>query len=333
MTLYQEETFGPTVTVTRVATMDEAIEKANGTRYALGSTVFSKEHGMAIAQRLRAGMTAINGVISFAGIPTLPFGGVGDSGFGRIHGPDGLKEFTYPHAIARQRFKPPMALTSFTRTAKTDGQGRCDRYSKRRAAEICERFIETGMTVTPELKALLRKSADVVAARLRSAAINFSAEPPRDDIAVLVLRNDAMLDRFRDVFGCPVHDIYAASECFPIATYDPRRDPRAATADGRPVLNTGGSSSGAGTAANFWAANVGTETSGSILSPANQNMLAAIKPTVGRISRYGVIPITADQEGHQVIQDYLEGEGSSLEDEGLHYAQGWYTMHVMAEGI
>ena len=62
------------------------------------------------------------------------------------------------------------------------------------------------------------------------------------------------------------------------------------------MLNTGGSSSGAGTAANFWAANVGTETSGSILSPANQNMLAAIKPTVGRISRYGVIPITADQD-------------------------------------
>ena len=78
--------------------------------------------------------------------------------------------------------------------------------------------------------------------------------------------------------------------------YDPRRDPREATADGRPVLNTGGSSSGTGTAANFWAANVGTETSGSILSPANANMLAAVKPTVGRISRYGVIPITADQD-------------------------------------
>jgi amidase len=108
--------------------------------------------------------------------------------------------------------------------------------------------------------------------------------------------------------------------------YDPRRDPRgpqrAATSgrepsgarpggrgaggrgeggparfdDGRPVLGTGGSSSGTGTAANFWAGNVGTETSGSILSPSNQNMLAGIKPTVGRISRYGVIPITADQD-------------------------------------
>jgi amidase len=61
-------------------------------------------------------------------------------------------------------------------------------------------------------------------------------------------------------------------------------------------MGTGGSSSGIGTAASFWAANVGTETSGSILSPANANMLVAIKPTVGRISRFGVIPITADQD-------------------------------------
>ena len=78
--------------------------------------------------------------------------------------------------------------------------------------------------------------------------------------------------------------------------YDPRRDPRAASFDGRPALATGGSSSGTGTAASFWAANVGTETSGSILSPANANLLAAVKPTVGRISRHGIIPLSADQD-------------------------------------
>ena len=78
--------------------------------------------------------------------------------------------------------------------------------------------------------------------------------------------------------------------------YDPRRDPRTSRADGRPSLSTGGSSSGAGTAASFWAANVGTETSGSILNPSNRSMLVGIKPTVGRISRYGIIPITADQD-------------------------------------
>ena len=118
----QEETFGPTVTVAKVKDMDEAIEKTNATRYGLASTVFSKERGMELAGRIRSGMTAVNGVITFAGVPSLPFGGVGDSGFGRIHGPDGLKEFTYAKAIAKQRFKPLLALTTFSRTEKADGQ-------------------------------------------------------------------------------------------------------------------------------------------------------------------------------------------------------------------
>jgi amidase len=94
----------------------------------------------------------------------------------------------------------------------------------------------------------------------------------------------------------PMPGNYNAVHGFGYNPYDPRRDPRDATNDGRPALATGGSSSGIGTAANFWAGNVGSETSGSILSPSNQNMLAGIKPTVGRISRYGVIPITADQD-------------------------------------
>jgi acyl-CoA reductase-like NAD-dependent aldehyde dehydrogenase len=115
-----DETFGPTLTIAKVKDMDEAIEKANDSRYGLGSTVFAKRRGMELARRLRSGMTAVNSVISFAAIPTLPFGGVADSGFGRIHGPDGLKEFTRAKAIARQRFRPPLALTTFARTAKTD---------------------------------------------------------------------------------------------------------------------------------------------------------------------------------------------------------------------
>jgi amidase len=94
----------------------------------------------------------------------------------------------------------------------------------------------------------------------------------------------------------PMPPNYNSIGGFGFNPYDPRRDPREATFDGRPALGTGGSSSGIGTAASLWAANVGTETSGSILSPSNQNMLAGIKPTVGRVSRYGVIPITADQD-------------------------------------
>jgi amidase len=94
--------------------------------------------------------------------------------------------------------------------------------------------------------------------------------------------------------GMPAN--YSALFGYGMNPYDPRPDPRTGTNDGRPVMGTGGSSSGIGTAASFWAASVGTETSGSILSPANQNMLVGIKPTVGLISRYGVIPITADQD-------------------------------------
>jgi acyl-CoA reductase-like NAD-dependent aldehyde dehydrogenase len=117
-----EETFGPTVTIARVGTVEEAIRRTNATAYGLGSTVFSKARGMEIAERIRSGMTAINGVITFAGVPSLPFGGVGESGFGRIHGEDGLKEFTYAKSITRQRFKPVMPLTSFRRTEKHEQQ-------------------------------------------------------------------------------------------------------------------------------------------------------------------------------------------------------------------
>ncbi len=94
----------------------------------------------------------------------------------------------------------------------------------------------------------------------------------------------------------PMPANYNAIRGFGYNPYDPRRDPREGSDDGRPVLSTGGSSSGVGTAASFWPGSVGSETSGSILSPSNQNMLAGVKPTVGRISRYGVIPITADQD-------------------------------------
>ena len=78
--------------------------------------------------------------------------------------------------------------------------------------------------------------------------------------------------------------------------YDPRRDPRPGRNDGQGVLSTGSSSSGAGTAVSLWAGNVGTETLVSIIAPASLTMLVGIKPTVGRISRHGLIPITLDQD-------------------------------------
>jgi acyl-CoA reductase-like NAD-dependent aldehyde dehydrogenase len=119
-TAVTDETFGPTLTIAKVRDMDEAVSRANATRYGLGNTVFAKARAMELAERLRSGMVAINSVISFAGIPSLPFGGVGDSGFGRIHGPDGLREFARSKAIARPRFRAPLQLTTFSRTAKVE---------------------------------------------------------------------------------------------------------------------------------------------------------------------------------------------------------------------
>jgi amidase len=145
----------------------------------------------------------------------------------------------------------------------------------------------------------------------------------------------------------PMPGNYNGLTGYALNPYDPRRDPREQTGDGRPVLNTGGSSSGAGTALNFWAANVGTETSGSILSPANQNMLAAIKPTVGRISRYGVIPITADQDtagpmakfvaDAALLMGVLEGAQPDPHDDATSRctppANRDYTPHLKADGL
>jgi acyl-CoA reductase-like NAD-dependent aldehyde dehydrogenase len=113
-----EETFGPLMVINRVRDMAEAVERANGTGYGLGATVFAKRRGAEIAAALRCGMVSVNSVIAFAGIPALPFGGVGDSGFGRIHGEDGLREFTSPRAVARQRFAMPIAVTSFRRSTR-----------------------------------------------------------------------------------------------------------------------------------------------------------------------------------------------------------------------
>jgi acyl-CoA reductase-like NAD-dependent aldehyde dehydrogenase len=114
----REETFGPVVTVRTVADVDEAVELTNASEYGLASTVFSRRHGMEIARRLRVGATSVNALFGFAGVPALPFGGVGPSGFGRVHGADGMLEYTRTHSITRQRFAVPgVALVSFRRTA------------------------------------------------------------------------------------------------------------------------------------------------------------------------------------------------------------------------
>jgi acyl-CoA reductase-like NAD-dependent aldehyde dehydrogenase len=113
MKVMTEETFGPVLPIAKVRSLDEAVKLANDSKYGLGSSVFAGKAARAIADRLRAGMTSINSVMAFAGIPTLPFGGIGDSGFGRIHGEEGIREFTRIKSTAEQAFSLPLNMMSF----------------------------------------------------------------------------------------------------------------------------------------------------------------------------------------------------------------------------
>ena len=115
-----EETFGPTIAINRVKSMEEAIALSNASRYGLGASVWSKRSGKKIAAQLHCGMVAINSTISFAAIASVPFGGVKDSGYGRIHGPEGILEFTYPRTVIKPYFQLPISFTSFKRTPGND---------------------------------------------------------------------------------------------------------------------------------------------------------------------------------------------------------------------
>jgi acyl-CoA reductase-like NAD-dependent aldehyde dehydrogenase len=112
----REETFGPTLTITKVADADEAVRLANDTSYGLGGAVFGKKNAVRIARRLRSGMVAVNSTLTFVGMGNLPFGGVGQSGFGRIHGEDGLREFARPKAITVRRGPSLLPAMTFERT-------------------------------------------------------------------------------------------------------------------------------------------------------------------------------------------------------------------------
>ncbi|WP_326551977.1 aldehyde dehydrogenase family protein [Micromonospora sp. NBC_01813] len=113
----REETFGPTVVIHRVSTIDEALARTNDSRYGLGGSVFGKRRAIAIARRIHSGMVSVNSALTFVGFSELPFGGMGDSGFGRIHGEDGLREFARAKSITQRRAPSVLPTMTFERTA------------------------------------------------------------------------------------------------------------------------------------------------------------------------------------------------------------------------
>ena len=115
-----EETFGPTLTIRAVASMNEAVALCNASKYGLGASVWSRRQGKAIARQLHCGMVSVNSVLAFTATPSMPFGGVKESGYGRIHGPEGLREFTYTRAVVATRFNIPLNFATFKRTPSVE---------------------------------------------------------------------------------------------------------------------------------------------------------------------------------------------------------------------
>ncbi|MCO6382671.1 aldehyde dehydrogenase [Oceanicola sp. 502str15] len=107
MRIYTEESFGPTASVVRVASVDEAVRVANDTEYGLSASIFGQDtvRAMNVAKRIESGICHING-------PTvhdeaqMPFGGVKDSGYGRFGGMAAIEEFTTLRWITVQDGQP-----------------------------------------------------------------------------------------------------------------------------------------------------------------------------------------------------------------------------------
>lgn len=112
----REETFGPTLVVTPVESMEQALRLANDTPYGLGGAVYGRRRALALARRLRSGMTSVNDVLSFAGMSSLPWGGVGASGIGRLRGADGLREFARAKSIVVRQAPSLLPSRTFDRT-------------------------------------------------------------------------------------------------------------------------------------------------------------------------------------------------------------------------
>jgi succinate-semialdehyde dehydrogenase/glutarate-semialdehyde dehydrogenase len=114
MTPFADETFGPVVSLYRVESEEEAIEKANDSAYGLNFSVWTSEpkHGRRVAARLQAGTVNVNDAYAAAWASVdAPMGGMKASGLGRRHGEHGILKYTESQTIAVERLLPVGAPT------------------------------------------------------------------------------------------------------------------------------------------------------------------------------------------------------------------------------
>ncbi|MFT4974874.1 MAG: acyl-CoA reductase-like NAD-dependent aldehyde dehydrogenase [Myxococcota bacterium] len=121
MKIMTEETFGPVLPIMVVRDEDEAVEKANDTRFGLGASVWTtdRRRGEAIAARLQAGAITINDSSITYGALEVPFGGVKDSGVGRVNGAEGLRSFCHAVPVISDRFGQKREFVWYPYTEET----------------------------------------------------------------------------------------------------------------------------------------------------------------------------------------------------------------------
>jgi acyl-CoA reductase-like NAD-dependent aldehyde dehydrogenase len=97
--------FGPVILIRGVADIESAIAAANGSRFALGASVWGQDRkaARAVARRIDAGTVSVNEAVTPTAHAGAPFGGCKASGHGRTHGAIGLREFTQPQAAFERR--------------------------------------------------------------------------------------------------------------------------------------------------------------------------------------------------------------------------------------